>query len=60
MLRRPDVTKSFLLHSDWSSLGLGAVLTRKDDVGWEYVVAYASRSNNNVEANYSSYEKLWR
>ena len=56
VLRCLDVSKSFQLHTDWSSLGLGAVLTQKDDFGWEYVVAYVSRSNNTVEANYSSYE----
>jgi hypothetical protein len=56
MLRRPDVSKSFQLHTDWSSLGLGAVLTQKDDLSREYVVAYALRSNNMAEANYSSYE----
>ena len=57
VLRRPDVSKSFQLHTDWSSLGLGAVLTQKDDFGREYVVAYASLSNNTTEANYSSYEE---
>jgi hypothetical protein len=44
VLRRPDVSKSFQLHTDWSSLGLGVVLTQEDDFGREYVVA-----------NYSSY-----
>ena len=33
-----------------------AFLTLKDDFGREYVVAYASQSNNTVKANYSSYE----
>jgi hypothetical protein len=42
VLRRLDVSKSFQLHTDWSSLGLGVVLTQKDDFGREYVVAYAS------------------
>jgi hypothetical protein len=37
-------------------LGLGAVLTQKDDFGREYVVAYVSRSNNSAEVKYSSYE----
>ena len=41
---------------DWNLLDLGAVLTQKDDFGRECVVAYASRSNNTAEANYSSYE----
>ena len=43
---------------DWSSLGLGAVLTKNDDSSWEYVIAYASRSNNIAEANYLSYKGL--
>jgi hypothetical protein len=37
-------------------LGLGAVLTQCDDEGKEFVVAYASRSNNAAESRYSSYE----
>lgn len=37
-------------------LGLGAVLTQVDDEGREFVVAYASRSNNIAESKYSSYE----
>jgi len=32
------------------------VLVQKDNVGLEYIIAFASRSNNNVESNYSSYE----
>ena len=56
MLQRPDVSKSFQLYTDWSSLGLGAVLTQKDDFGQGYVVAYVSRNNNTAEAKYSSYE----
>ena len=37
-------------------MGLGAVLTQKDDFGRECVVAYVLQSNNTTEANYSSYE----
>jgi hypothetical protein len=32
------------------------LLTQMDDDGKEFVIAYASQSNNNVEAQYSSYE----
>ena len=46
----------FPVHTDRSSLGLGAIRTQKDDFGREYVVAYAAQSNNTAEANYSSYE----
>jgi len=56
VLRRPDARRPFQLHTDWSMLGIGAVLTQKDDDGKEYVIAYASRSNNDAEAKYSSYE----
>ena len=56
VLRRPDTRRPFQLHTDWSMLGLGSVLTQKDDDGKEYVIAYASRSNNDAEAKYSSYE----
>ncbi|CAM6082514.1 unnamed protein product [Calypogeia fissa] len=56
ILRRPIRGQPFQLHTDWSCLGLGAVLTQFDDEGKEFVVAYASRSNNNAEAKYGSYE----
>ena len=56
ILRRPIPGRPYQLHTDWSTLGIGAVLTQMDDEGQEFVVAYASRSNNNAEAQYSSYE----
>ena len=56
ILRRPIRGRPFRLHTDWSMLGLGAVLTQYDDEGREFVVAYASRSNNTAESRYGSYE----
>ncbi len=56
ILRRPIRGHPFQLHTDWSMLGLGAVLTQCDDEGKEFVMAYASRSNNATESRYSSYE----
>ncbi len=56
ILRRPDFSKVFILHTDWSALGIGAILGQLDEEGKEYVIAYASRSNNKAESNYSSYE----
>lgn len=55
ILRRPDYNRVFELHTDWSGVGLGAVLVQRDDEEREYVIAYASRSNNRTEKNYSSY-----
>jgi hypothetical protein len=54
ILRRPDYSRPFELHMDWSGVGLGAVLVQRDDEGREYVIAYASRSNNMTGKNYSS------
>ncbi len=42
ILRRPIRGRPFQLHTDWSMLGLGALLTQCDDER----KAYASRSNN--------------
>ena len=48
VLRRVDTNKPYLLATDWSAHGLGAVLSQTDDDGTEYAVAFASRSCNNA------------
>jgi len=55
ILRRPDFNKVFILHTNWSALGMKAIFGQLDE-GKEYVIAYASQSNNKAESNYSSYE----
>jgi hypothetical protein len=55
ILRRLDFSKVFILHTNWSALGIGAILGQLDEEGKEYVITYASR-NNKAESNYSSYE----
>jgi len=42
ILRRLDFNKVFILHIDWSALGIGAILGQLDEKGKEYVIAYAS------------------
>jgi hypothetical protein len=56
ILRRPYFNKVFILHIDWNALGIGVIFGQLDEEGKKYVITYASRSNNKVESNYSSYE----
>ena len=56
VLRNPDWSRPFILHTDWSKLGVGAVLSQVDSDGVEYAVCYASRMNSAAEAVFSSYE----
>ena len=46
--------KPFLLETDASKLGLGAVLSQKQTDGWYHPVAYASQSLTTHEHNYHS------
>jgi hypothetical protein len=55
-LRRRDFNKVFILHTDWSALGIGVSLGQLDEENKEYVIANASQRNNKAESNYSSYE----
>jgi hypothetical protein len=56
IMRKPNFNKVFILHIDWNALGIGVILGQLDEEGNEYVIAYASRSNNKAKNNYSSYE----
>jgi hypothetical protein len=56
VLRRLDPNKPIVLHTDWSHLGVGAVLGQLDENGQEYMCACISRSLNKHERNYSSYQ----
>ena len=49
-----DFEKPFLLETDTSSLGLGAVLSQKQDDGKFHPVAYASRELKGGEGKYHS------
>ncbi|KAJ9512490.1 hypothetical protein QJQ45_018788 [Haematococcus lacustris] len=55
VLRRVDPSRPYLLHTDWSALGCGAVLGQVDSAGQEYM-ACISRSNNKHERQYNSYQ----
>ena len=47
-----DYTKDFLLETDTSRKGLGAVLSQKQEDGWFHPVAYGSWVLTTHEKNY--------
>lgn len=56
LLAYPDNTAPFILSTDASGYGLGAVLSQVQE-GHERVIAYASRTMSKPECNYSATER---
>ena len=56
ILKLPDVNKTFILRTDASDVGLGAMLLQEED-GDKLPVAYASRKLSNPEQKYSVIER---
>lgn len=56
ILQYPDFSKDFILTTDASNLAIGAVLSQ-GPVGADKPIAYASRTLNTSEINYSTIEK---
>ena len=60
ILRYPNFSREFLIHTDASGYGVGSVLSQKhkeDGEEKEVVIAYASRHLNDVEKKWSTIEK---
>ena len=57
VLAHPDMDKAFILHTDASDLGLGAVLSQIQDDGKEHPIAYAARALKPYEKNYVTHDK---
>ena len=49
-----NYTRDFLLETDTSKEGLGAVLSKKQADGWFHLVAYGSQALTTHEKNYHS------
>ena len=55
ILRHSNFTKPFILYTDVSKKGVGAILTQYDDEAKaDYVVEYFSRSLTQVQENWSA------
>lgn len=57
ILRYPDFEKPFIIETDASDFALGAVLSQKFEDSKEHPIAYASRTLNDTECNWSATEK---
>ena len=57
VIRNPDFTRPFVLQTDASGYGVGAVLSQYDDEGHDHPVAYYSHKLLPREQNYSTVEK---
>ncbi|GBP17500.1 Retrovirus-related Pol polyprotein from transposon 412 [Eumeta japonica] len=56
ILQYPDFSKPFILTTDASNYAIGAILSQ-GEIGQDLPIAYASRTLNNAEGNYSTTEK---
>ena len=54
VLAYPDPSKEYLLETDASKLGLGAVLSQKQSHGRYHPIAFGSRALHGVEVHYHS------
>ena len=57
ILLAPDFQKPFMLMTDASDTGAGAVLMQQDDKGIEHPICYFSRKYDMHQKNYSTIEK---
>ena len=53
----PDTDKDYVLYTDASDVGIGAVLTQKDENGTENVISFASKAFSGSEKNWTTTEK---
>jgi len=56
VLKHPRKDRPFILHTDWSTCGISAVLGQLDEQNQEYMVACISRSLNEHERKYEAWK----
>ena len=54
VLRRPDSSMPYILHTDWSPLAIGAVLEQIDSQGQEHPVVYGGKLLRGAELKYAA------
>ena len=57
VLKSPDFSQPFILQTDASERGVGAVLSQEDNMGKDHPVAYYSKKLLPREVRYSTVEK---
>ena len=57
VLRYPDISKPYQLHTDASNFAIGAVLSQSDDRGRPHVVQYFSKVLDPTQQRWSTIEK---
>ena len=57
ILRSPNFEKPFIIASDASAYGAGAVLMQESDDGIEHPISYYSKKFNSAQRNYSVIEQ---
>lgn len=55
-LQHPDMEKPFIIRTDGAQSGVGCILLQKDNEGNERPVAFASKTLNAAQRNYSAIE----
>jgi hypothetical protein len=56
VLKHPDFDKTFIVSTDASGGGLGAILSQENEDGIEQPIMFASKSLNKAQHNYSATE----
>ena len=57
ILQYPDMEKEFILTTDASQFSIGGLLSQRNNLGHDLPIAYASRTLNRAEINYSTIER---